>query len=330
MSGITTQSIFQTSVHKSSWQSYAVSMLVHAGLAALAFAVVVPAAMEVRNSFQHVSLIAPIPAYKATPLVQHLISPKIPLHVKTFVPPPVVVPPVQRTQIVEAPEIPQPLPEAKVTLPPVPKAPVQTGVFQPTTELAKAKATPQIAVGGFGDPQGVKPADAAQRQTVPLTRVGTFDLPDSAGRNGAGGRTPSGGAIRKTGFGSDGEPGRPKLAADAVRSTAFGDATLTPPPAVKNAAPAAGNGASPVEILFKPKPVYTAEARSMRLEGEVSLEVVFQADGTIRLLRVVRGLGHGLDEAAQQAAMRVRFKPATRAGVAIDTHATINISFELT
>jgi TonB family protein len=304
-------------------------MSVHAGLAALAFAVVVPVAMEVRQSFQHVSLIAPIPAYKATPLVQHLIAPKIPVHVKTFVPPPVVLPPVQRTQIVEAPEISQPVPEPKVTLPPVPKALVQTGVFQPTTELAKAKATPQIAVGGFGDPQGVKPSETANRQATPLTRVGTFDLPDSAGRNGAGGKTASGGAIRKTGFGSEGEPGRPKLAAEAVRTTAFGDATLTPPPAAKNTAPA-GNSASPVEILFKPKPVYTAEARSMRLEGEVSLEVVFQADGTIRLLRVVRGLGHGLDEAAQQAAMRVRFKPATRAGVAVDTHATINISFELT
>jgi hypothetical protein len=49
MRGTTTQSIFQTSVHKSSWRSYAMSMSVHAGLAALAFAVVVPAAMEVRK-----------------------------------------------------------------------------------------------------------------------------------------------------------------------------------------------------------------------------------------------------------------------------------------
>jgi TonB family protein len=85
-----------------------------------------------------------------------------------------------------------------------------------------------------------------------------------------------------------------------------------------------------VEILFKPKPVYTTDARDSRVEGEVSLEVVFLATGEIRVGRVLHGLGHGLDEAAQQAAARVRFKPATRAGVPIDTPATIRITFELT
>jgi TonB family protein len=113
-----------------------------------------------------------------------------------------------------------------------------------------------------------------------------------------------------------------------IRATAFGDATLTPPSAKK--AESAADGFTPVEILFKPKPAYTVEAREMRLEGEVSLQVIFQASGTIRVVRVVQGLGHGLDEAAQQAALRVRFKPAKRGGVPVDTNATIKISFELT
>ncbi|MBV9296684.1 MAG: energy transducer TonB, partial [Acidobacteriaceae bacterium] len=87
---------------------------------------------------------------------------------------------------------------------------------------------------------------------------------------------------------------------------------------------------TPVEILFKPKPVYTDEARNLKLEGRVSLEVVFLASGSIRILRVLHGLGHGLDQAAETAAMQVRFRPATRAGAPVDTNATIYITFELT
>jgi TonB family protein len=76
--------------------------------------------------------------------------------------------------------------------------------------------------------------------------------------------------------------------------------------------------------------VYTAEARALKIEGEVLLEVVFRASGTVEVERVVRGLGHQLDAAAQQAAMGIRFRPATRAGVPVDTKATVNITFELT
>ena len=58
--------------------------------------------------------------------------------------------------------------------------------------------------------------------------------------------------------------------------------------------------ATPVEITYKPNPVYTDEARSLKLEGEVLLEVSFGANGTLHVNRVVRGLGHGLDEAAHR------------------------------
>jgi TonB family protein len=184
-------------------------------------------------------------------------------------------------------------------------------------------------VGGFGDPHGAQPSDNARNSPVMLAKVGVFDLPDNTGHNGGGGKSQAGNTIKQTGFGNTDEPGRPKMATEGIRSTAFGDATLTPPPANKNVA-VAGNGSTQVQILFKPKPAYTAEARNLRLEGEVSLQVIFQADGTIHVVKVVRGLGHGLDEAAQEAAMKVRFKPATRAGVPVDTNATIKISFELT
>ena len=39
-----------------------------------------------------------------------------------------------------------------------------------------------------------------------------------------------------------------------------------------------------------------------KIEGEVLLEVTFEATGKLHVLRVVRGLGHGLDDAAVRAA----------------------------
>jgi len=85
----------------------------------------------------------------------------------------------------------------------------------------------------------------------------------------------------------------------------------------------------PVEIVFKPTPEYTDDARSARIEGTVSLELEFTAAGDVRVLRVVRGLGHGLDEAAQRAALRMRFKPAQSDGRPVDSRATVHITFRL-
>ncbi len=340
MNRITTQSLFHTSVHKASWQSYAVSTGVHVGLAFLAFAIVVPVAVEVHRSMEHITYVAPVPEYKPKP-IPHIIAPRIiphpviPTPVKTFIPPPVVVPVVKQRPIEpKAPEIKvaQQVPDVKIQLPPAPKAPIQTGVFQAPKELAKGAPPPpnqKLEVGGFGDPHGAAPSESSRNSGLVLPKVGAFDMPDGAGRSGRGGSSQSGGTVRTTGFGVSGPEGRPPTtqSAQAIQKTTFGDAALAGP--AKKAENVA-DAQTPVQILFKPKPVYTPEARSLRLEGEVSVQVVFQADGTIRVLRVIRGLGHGLDEAAVQAATRVRFKPATRGGVAVDTNATITISFELT
>jgi TonB family protein len=45
--------------------------------------------------------------------------------------------------------------------------------------------------------------------------------------------------------------------------------------------------------------------------------------------RVVRGLGHGLDEAAIAAANKMRFKPALRNGQAVDSTAVVHVVFQL-
>ena len=85
----------------------------------------------------------------------------------------------------------------------------------------------------------------------------------------------------------------------------------------------------PVEIVDKPQPQYTREARDLKIEGEVHLKVLFQADGSVHVLQVVQGLGHGLDEAAASAAEKIRFKPARRDGRPCDMTATVHIVFQL-
>jgi len=45
--------------------------------------------------------------------------------------------------------------------------------------------------------------------------------------------------------------------------------------------------------------------------------------------RVVRGLGHGLDEAAVTATNKIKFRPAQRNGSAIDSTAIVHVMFQL-
>lgn len=91
----------------------------------------------------------------------------------------------------------------------------------------------------------------------------------------------------------------------------------------------AGAISRPVEILDKPKPAYTDEARRMGVEGEVVFEALFPASGRIRILRTLKSLGHGLDENAARAAEAIRFRPAEKNGNPVDFTAAVHIVFQL-
>lgn len=84
-----------------------------------------------------------------------------------------------------------------------------------------------------------------------------------------------------------------------------------------------------MEILDKPRPVYTEEARRLRIEGEVLVELTFAANGEVRVQGIVRGLGHGLDEAAVAAAKSIKFRPAELMGAPADSTAVVHILFQL-
>jgi len=67
----------------------------------------------------------------------------------------------------------------------------------------------------------------------------------------------------------------------------------------------------------------------LHIEGEVLLEVVFEGSGSIRVVRVVHGLGHGLDESAIKAAQQIRFTPAQKDGSPVDFTGVLHIVFQL-
>jgi TonB family protein len=113
-----------------------------------------------------------------------------------------------------------------------------------------------------------------------------------------------------------------------VQQAGFGD-VAAPPTVQSRPAPQAAEKIVPAEILSKPVPIYTEEARAKRIEGEVLLEVVLEASGKLRVLKVVRGLGHGLDDAAVHAAEQIRFKPALKDGQPSDSTAVLHIIFQL-
>jgi TonB family protein len=216
--------------------------------------------------------------------------------------------------------------------PVIPKV-IRTNVFSTGNSAAPtiARAPSQVQTGGFGDPNGV-PAQANQGKAVNVAALGSFDLPSGGGYgNGSSGAKGVRGVVASTGFGAGTATGdsRPRtIAQNTVQQGGFGDADVPAPPTV-HSRPADAAPGVPAEIISKPSPVYTQEARSLRIEGEVLLEVVLQASGDLRVLRVVRGLGHGLDDNAVKAAEQIRFKPATRNGQPADSTVVLHIIFQL-
>jgi TonB family protein len=222
--------------------------------------------------------------------------------------------------------------------PVIPRELVKTNVFSsgssqtPTLAAAPAK----VQTGGFGDPNGV-PARENNGKPVTIAAAGSFDAPVGPGHgNGTGGAKGVSGVIASAGFGDgtavgDGSAGANKSRGNgAVREVGFGGAGTQSADKVR-AKPAETVAVKtlPAEITSKPSPTYTEEARKLRIEGEVLVEVVFESSGNLRVVRVVRGLGHGLDDAAIRAAEQIHFKPALREGQPTDSTAVLHIVFQL-
>ncbi len=230
------------------------------------------------------------------------------------------------TQVFDAPKV-----EVDSKQPKRPKDDVKvgnlnTGSAAPATVKAPVE---QVQTGGFGDPSGLKGKGDPNKGNI-VVRQGLPSLPGGPGYgNGTGGDKGVRGTVASTGFGNGtAVPPQGNGKKGNIQSTGFGDATVAAE-APKKKANNDGPADTPVTILDKPKPEYTAEGRSLKLEGDVVLDVVFLASGKVVVNKVISGLGHGLDENASRAATQIHFKPALREGQPVDYPARVRIEFRL-
>jgi TonB family protein len=203
---------------------------------------------------------------------------------------------------------------------------VHTGEFGSSATPTVNAPVQKVQTGGFGDPNGI-PGQGKPNAHLVASSNGAFDLPPGGGSgNGAGGTKGIKGTIASAGFGQG--DGRSNGRGAAVQTAGFAAQQVSQGP-IRTQQAQAGPATTPVEIISKPNPVYTEEARQLKLQGEVLLEVLFGANGQLHVNRVVRGMGHGLDEAAVSAANKIRFKPAQHYNQPIDSTAIVHVVFQL-
>jgi protein TonB len=90
-----------------------------------------------------------------------------------------------------------------------------------------------------------------------------------------------------------------------------------------------GSDINPPSLLREVKPSYTEEARRRGIEGEVVLEIVVRSNGSVGDVRVLQGLGSGLDQRAIDAVRQWRFSAATRKGRPVDVLVEVAVDFRL-
>ncbi len=82
-------------------------------------------------------------------------------------------------------------------------------------------------------------------------------------------------------------------------------------------------------MVRKQKAKYTEEARAGKIQGPVVLSAIFQADGAVSDIKVVRGLEKGLTEQAIEAAKGILFLPAIRDGKFVSMRSKLEFNFML-
>jgi TonB family protein len=292
----------------------------------------------------HVTELIPMPSLKPEP---EPVKPEVPkvkpkllpaVKLPVFEQPKLVVPKEVRHEVEKPVEAPKVVvnnftaPQIKMTAGGARPQLLHTGDFGGSSVKPTVNApVEKVQTGGFGDPNGL-PGTGKQGAKLYAAALGSFDMPAGPGQgNGSGGAKGIKGTVASADFGSGiatGGKGDGRSNGKGVATGGFGsEQVVHQGPKITQAD--TGAPTTPVEITYKPNPVYTDEARNLKLEGEILLEVSFSATGTLHVNRVVRGLGHGLDEAAIAAANKMKYKPALRNGQPVDSTAIVHVMFQM-
>lgn len=90
-----------------------------------------------------------------------------------------------------------------------------------------------------------------------------------------------------------------------------------------------GGGISAPQAISTPDPAYTEEARNAKTQGTCVLWLIVDDQGRPRDIRVVRGLGFGLDARAVEAVKQWRFQPAMKDGRPVNVQISVEVGFRL-
>lgn len=204
-------------------------------------------------------------------------------------------------------------PVAVVKRPDPPKKPIEKRVETPTPPLPVPAPEPEPPPPAPPTPAPPVVAPVVSAPADPEDRAGVVVFSESTAPShgsGAGGGTGSG---RGTGSGEGDGTG---IGPGSIAGT--GGGPYRP-----------GSGITPPALQREVKPLYTEEGRRRGVEGDVLLEVVVKADGSVGAVRVVQGLGSGLDQRATEAVRQWRFAPARRLGTPVDVLVEVAVGFRL-
>ena len=341
------------------WRSFGASMVTNVVILALLVIVGAVHHQVVVKKMQADQLLFPVELPKPpkiTPPKVKIVAPPTPPKVEIAkIEPPKILPP--KPEI----EPPKPVkldtPKPVLNIPPAPPKAVapppapKVGLFSSPkpTLVANNISKPTPTVGGFGDPHGVAPNPNATRAATIQAAGFASAAPGAAAGAGAARKgdvkgvafgagvangVPGGtshGAVASAGFNNGvvgGTPGGTGTGHGQVGNTSFGSGGIGGKGVQVAQAPAEPAFTPPV-VLSEPRAQYTPEAQQAKVQGEVTLQVRFLASGQVEVVRIVNGLGHGLDEQARHVAENIRFKPAMRNGQPVDHTTLIHVTFQL-
>jgi TonB family protein len=337
-------------VENGRWRSFGVSAIINGTIIALLLLFAAAKIHQAQVKRDMAVLIVPVDVpkpVKITPPKVKIVAPPVQLMAKLDppkieAPKPEILPPAPVKLDVPKPlPVIPPAPPKAVAPPPAPKV----GLFASNkpTLVANNQEKPSPKTGGFGDPVGAKPNPNSTSNAI--ASVGAFNrAPGEAAGAGAARKgvvTGAGfgagvvggvaggtshGTVASAGFSNGVVGGTPGgTGHGTVGSAGFGAKQAAQTVAIKNDEPAF----VPPVVISEPKAQYTSEAQQQHVQGEVTLQVRFLASGQVEVLRVVSGLGHGLDEQARHVAENIRFKPAQKNGQPVDHVTLIHITFQL-
>ena len=89
-----------------------------------------------------------------------------------------------------------------------------------------------------------------------------------------------------------------------------------------------GDVIAPVKTV-NPQPQYTEIARKARVQGVVIVQAIIDKQGNVTDVKLLKGLGMGLDQAAMEAMKKWKFEPATLNGKPVSVYYNLTVNFRL-